>query len=161
MNIFQHALVSVAAIGLLLSPTFSNAEGMEHQQGGHYAQSCRGQNHWGHGLEHAVHFLNLSSEQQDKVFQIVHDNETQLYQNHKTIREAHKELRDMTTSNSYDNAKALAISNQMGSAIASNVAIRTQINRQIYELLTPEQKRKLAEMNKKFEEKRGRFGSGN
>ena len=120
-----------------------------HHQNCHGPRSGFGPSGFGFGM--MVHGLNLSDEQDGKVFNLIHAQQPKLHENDQLIRSNRKALMDLATARSFDTAKAEALSQAIGQAIASNLLIRTQTDQQIYQLLTNDQKKLLEERRKKFE----------
>ena len=96
--------------------------------------------------------LNLTEAQQDKIFAIQHAQAPQARDLSKAERKAHRELHDLVTSASFDEAKAKALTDALGKAVAQSALLHARTHHQIMEVLTPEQRQAL--------EKDGPFGAG-
>ncbi len=88
--------------------------------------------------------LQLSEAQQDKIFAIMHAQAPQAREFHKAIRKAHRGLHDLVSGASYDDAKAKAAADALGKAVAESTLLHARTHRQIFEVLTPEQRQQLA-----------------
>lgn len=99
--------------------------------------------------------LNLSDEQEAKVFKLTHASQPLLHANDQVIRQSQKALMDLTHARSFDAATAESLSQTMAQAMASSLLIRAQTDQQIYQLLTNEQKKALADRRNKFESRIG------
>lgn len=132
------------------TPMTPNAPQMGHQGPQH---GCGFHDQAGPGLP--LRALNLSSEQDDQVFNILHVQEPKLHENGKIIRANMKALHDLAMSKQFDTSKAEALSQSTGQAIASNMLIRAQTRNQIYQLLTADQRKKLETLRKQFEMHQG------
>ncbi|MDB5754034.1 MAG: hypothetical protein JWR56_462 [Massilia sp.] len=92
-----------------------------------------------------LHGVQLDEAQQDKVFAILHAQEPMLREQAKAERQAHQALRALAASGQFDEAKASALAQAAGRAIAASALQRARSEAQIQALLTPEQRRQAAE----------------
>ena len=89
--------------------------------------------------------LDLTEAQQDKVFAIMHAQAPNMYEDHKQHRKLIEELRALSQADSFDQAKANQISDQLGK-LEKDKAINMATNQaKIFALLTPEQRKKMRE----------------
>lgn len=95
--------------------------------------------------------LNLSDEQEAKVFKLTHSSQPLLHANDQVIRQTQKALMDLTHARDFDAATAESLSQTMAQAMASSLLIRAQTDQQIYQLLTSEQKKTLADQRNQLE----------
>lgn len=107
------------------------------------------------GLSMALRALNLSNEQEDKVFAILHAQQPKLHENDKVLSNNMKELRELKTGKPFDQSKAENLTRGIGQAIASNMMIHIQGDQDIYQILTAEQRKKLDAMRKQIEQRQG------
>ncbi len=98
--------------------------------------------------------LNLSEEQRDKVFAVLHAQAPQLRTQAKEMRNARRELRVLTLSDGFDEARAKALSDTLARSIAETALIRTRSANEIYRALGPEQRRQVQERAALREESR-------
>lgn len=89
--------------------------------------------------------LNLSEAQRDKVFDILHGQAPALRDKAKALHQAEEELRRLTAGPDYSEARARALADAAGRLLADLTLIRARTDRQVFELLTPEQRKQLAE----------------
>lgn len=89
--------------------------------------------------------LNLSEEQRDKVFAIMHAQAPEMRDKAKALRGAQEQLRLLSASADFDEGKARALSDELGRATFEATLVRARAERQIQEILTPEQRQQLAE----------------
>lgn len=90
--------------------------------------------------------LNLSEAQRDKVFDILHGQAPALRDKARALHRAEEELRQLTAAGDYSEARARTLADAAGRQSAEVALIRARADRQIYELLTPEQRKQLAEL---------------
>jgi periplasmic protein CpxP/Spy len=90
-------------------------------------------------LEH----LRLSEAQQDKIFAIMHAQAPQAHELGKAIRKAHQGLHELVTGANFDDAKARALADALGKAVADSTLLHARTHRQIFDVLTPEQRQEL------------------
>ncbi|HRO59462.1 MAG TPA: Spy/CpxP family protein refolding chaperone [Burkholderiaceae bacterium] len=106
----------------------------------------------------AMRGLDLSEEQRDKLFELRHAAAPKFREQGKALRHAHRELRTLSMSDGYDEAKAAAIGERAAKAMAEMVQLRARNENELWKLLTPEQRQKLADRAKRGEQKRGPRG---
>lgn len=95
-----------------------------------------------HGFQQKLKELDLTSEQQAQVQDILEKQKPQREAHMKAMQESHKALREATRSDAYDSAKVREIANQQAALHADMTVLRVETMRQVYGLLTPEQKQK-------------------
>lgn len=83
----------------------------------------------------------LSEEQQDKLFAIMHAQEPQRRDYEKAARKAREALRELVESDKFDEAKASALAQAEGKAVAALALLRARTDAQVQALLTPEQRK--------------------
>jgi protein CpxP len=101
-----------------------------------------------------LHGVHLDEAQQDKVFAIVHAQEPQMREYEKAARHAHEALRAMAASGQFDDARASALAQAGGQAMAAMALQRARTDAQINALLTPEQRRQANEHGQRREPRR-------
>ena len=74
----------------------------------------------------ALHRLNLSEAQQDKVFAIVHAAAPEHHEHEKVIRKAHEAMRDLARADRFDDAKAAAAARDLGQAAPRRCCMRAR-----------------------------------
>lgn len=90
-----------------------------------------------------LHRLKLTEAQQDKVFAIMHAQAPQRRDYDKAIRKAHEALRELGRADKFDDAKANALSRELGQAVAADALLQARTEAQIQAVLTPEQREQL------------------
>lgn len=101
--------------------------------------------------------LNLTGEQEDKVFAIIHAQGPKFHENQKIIRENFKALRELK-GKTFDQAKVDSLTQSIGRAMAANISLREQSEAEIYQLLNADQRKKLETIQKQMKEKRENMG---
>jgi Spy/CpxP family protein refolding chaperone len=90
-----------------------------------------------------MHGLKLSEAQQDKLFAIMHAQAPQRREHEKAIRKAHEALRELGHADKFDEAKAAALSRDLGQAVAAEALLQARTEAQALAVLTPEQREQL------------------
>lgn len=98
--------------------------------------------------------IELSEEQQDRVFAILHDQAPQRRGLHKAERKAVQSLRELARAPQLDEARASASAQALGRAIADQELLRLQTGARIKAVLTPAQRAQLDAS--RGEERKGR-----
>ena len=96
-----------------------------------------------HGRGHGMAFLRgiqLTDAQKDKVFAIRHALAPQMYEKFKIVRKSHEELRGAATSATFDEARAKAAIDAGARAKADIAFMKLRAEREVFSLLSPEQK---------------------
>jgi periplasmic protein CpxP/Spy len=131
------------ALGLTLAaPLASHAEPGFQRQG----------HHQGFG-KHRGDFtrgLNLTDAQRDKIFELRHAAEPALRAKSKEVRAARRDVRQVAMTEKFDESRALAVSNQAARVQAEYSVMRLRLSNQIYNVLTPEQRKQAAERKQRF-----------
>jgi Spy/CpxP family protein refolding chaperone len=105
-----------------------------------------------------LHSLNLSEAQRDKVFEMMHEQAPAMRDKGKAVRNAEESLRVLAWSPDYSEAKARELADGAAKAMAEMSLAHLKVERQIYELLTSEQRKQLAEMKASGEPPMGMRG---
>jgi Spy/CpxP family protein refolding chaperone len=90
-----------------------------------------------------LHRLKLTEAQQDKLFAIMHAQAPQRREQDKAIRKAHEALREQGRADRFDDARASALSRDLGQAVAAEALLQARTEAQMLALLTPEQREQL------------------
>lgn len=107
---------------------------------GHHGHFHRGGGYSGHMLRG----LDLSEEQRDKLFELRHAQAPKMRELGKTLRSSQRELRQLSMSDSFDEAKAKQLADTASQAGAGMALLRAQLRNETFKVLTPEQREKLA-----------------
>jgi protein CpxP len=95
--------------------------------------------------------LALSDEQQDRVFAITHELAPQLRQLARSAHKAHEQLHELSLGESYDEAHARSLAESGAKAEAELALLRLHADRQILDVLTPEQRKQATAQRAAFE----------
>ncbi|WP_296945708.1 Spy/CpxP family protein refolding chaperone [uncultured Massilia sp.] len=87
-----------------------------------------------------LHGLALSEAQQDKLFAILHAQAPQRRDQQKAVRKAADGLRELGRAERFDEARAAALSRDLGQAVAAEALLRARTEAQVLAVLTPEQR---------------------
>ena len=90
--------------------------------------------------------LNLSEAQRDKIFEIMHAQAPLMREKAKAVRKAEDDLRALAAADDYSDAKARALADAAAKAISEMSLARARAERQVFEALTPEQRKQLADL---------------
>jgi protein CpxP len=101
--------------------------------------------------------LTLTEEQQDKVFGILHAAAPAIREQAKAHRKAREALEDLTTTVQYDEVRAGALADASAKADSQLALLRARTERDIYLLLTPQQR---VQMLDRRRERQARAGPG-
>jgi Spy/CpxP family protein refolding chaperone len=133
-------------------PMMDGAEGcpgpMALERGGHGFGLFGG----GHGPRY-LRGLDLTEEQLDKVFKLMHDQAPVMRAKMKELQETRSNLEALTRAPSYDEAKVRALTDKAADTMAEVARLRARTEHQIYQLLTPEQRQQLTERQERREER--------
>ena len=100
--------------------------------------------------------LNLTEAQRDKIFEIMHAQAPVMRDKAKALRKAEEDLRALTAAADYSDAKAKSLADAGAKAMSEMTLARAKAERQVFEVLTPVQRKQLAEMMASGEPVRGR-----
>ena len=98
----------------------------------------------GEGLPPVLRGVDLSEAQQDKVFVATHAQAPLLREQQKIAFRAHEQLRELASSNHYDDAKAVTLANSAAQAMATISLQHARLEQQLLAVLTPEQRQQIA-----------------
>lgn len=119
-------------------PRFGMRGGMDHFEGGMH-------------MPPFVRELKLTEAQRDQIFKIMHEQAPAMREKAKEARKARTDLRALTFSGNYDEAKVKALAETEAQAMAALTQLRAAGANQIYQLLTPEQRKKADELKAQLE----------
>lgn len=118
--------------------------------------------HGGHGgfggfggfSERKLRGLDLTEAQQDKIFNLRHAQEPAMRAKIKELREARSNLEALTHAPAYDEAKVRALTDKSATVMAELARMHARTEFDIYQILTPEQRKQLEE-RQKWRDERG------
>ena len=159
----SHIKRFLAAVGLALAiPLTAAANPGGHRQPGDCsgleARAAFGKR--GEMGPHYLRGLNLSEAQRDKVFEIMHGQAPLMRDKAKAQQKVEDDLRKLAAAPDYSEAKARGLGEALGKSVAEMALARAKTDRQIFEILTPEQRRQLAESKPNVDGPRGMGGEG-
>jgi Spy/CpxP family protein refolding chaperone len=98
----------------------------------------------GHGVDGPMppflRGVNLSDDQQDKIFTILHDQAPRMRLQARAAHKAREQLHQLATADKYDDAQAKELAEAGGKAETEIALMRAQADHEIVALLTPEQR---------------------
>ena len=127
--------------GTLLVSALASADGPGHRRS-HDGQMM-------HGPMGAMPLrgLDLSDAQRDKVFLIMHEQAPKLHEQMERMHRAQAGLREMALSGKLDDARAGALSQEIGGSAAALALLHARADVQVAAVLTPEQRKQLTEQS--------------
>ena len=90
---------------------------------------------------HGLHRLDLSEAQDDKIFDIMHNQAPQMRKQMKMLQKSEKELQALKQAPDYSDAKAKSLIDQIARQRADMELARLQSERKVLDVLTPDQRR--------------------
>lgn len=136
----------IAASIALAIPLSAAAFGGSKDSCGMEGHGMRGHAAMGGKMMPHLRGLNLTEVQQDKVFEIMHNQAPIMRDKAKALHKAEADLRQLTAGEDYSEAKAQALADTAAKAMSEMALARAKAERQVFELLTPEQRKLQAEM---------------
>ena len=97
------------------------------------------------GVPPHLQALNLTQDQKDKVFAIMHEQAPAMYESRKQERAAMETLRTVAAADVYDDAKAQQVSDQLAQLEKNKALSHARTEAKVMALLTPEQRQKARE----------------
>ena len=147
LSIKQLLAISTLAIALPFS-ALSHAEPGKHcdRHDDKHGHGFKHRANWGEpGVPHHFKALNLTQDQQDKIFAIAHEQAPIKYAQHKQHRETLEALRTLAQADKFDEAKAQQLADQLGKLEKEKVLNRLKTEAKISAVLTPDQRAKARE----------------
>ncbi len=135
------ALLSAGILGLGTAGTV-----IASPWGGDNGQRCERHEgrHGGH-MHGIFKRLDLTEAQQDQLFQIRYEQRPAVREKMKELRTSRQTLRELATADDYDAGKVRAAAEQQAKIRTDLIVMRTETMHKMLQVLTPEQKQKLAE----------------
>jgi len=147
-----------AAVALavpLTAVAFGGAHGAPNGSCGAEMPGKGGQRGPGERMPPYLRGLNLSEVQRDKVFAIMHAQAPAMRDKAKAVQRAEEDIRGLAMSPDYSEAKARTLADASARAMAEMTLARLATDRQVLEVLTPEQRKQVAEIKAEREASRG------
>ena len=143
-SVLAASLLGLSATGTALAvPDAGPAHGQR------AAYEHYGRHHEG-GLPRVFERLNLTQEQRDKISQIMDGSKQARQEKRKALWESRKALRDQAMAETYDAQRVQELADQQAKLQAELTVMRTETFHNVYSVLTPDQKKSLAEMQKQW-----------
>jgi Spy/CpxP family protein refolding chaperone len=145
-RILTTALFAVVAAGLVAGIAFAQSEGGSMRHHGHGMMME-------HGMGLPLHELNLTDDQRAQIKQIFQNEKANIKPLRQQEMQSHQQLMQLITSGSFDQAKATAIATQEAQTHIQMQVEHAKIGSQIYQLLSSDQKAKVADIMAKHQQK--------
>jgi len=97
------------------------------------------------GLSLVPPFIQLTEQQQDKVFELRHAQEPSLRAQFKELRDVHTQLRTLALADNYDETRAKQLVARAAQASGEIELMHTRLQHAVFALLTPEQRKRIDE----------------
>jgi Spy/CpxP family protein refolding chaperone len=133
-------LLAVACAGTLASPLLSAQPEMGGHQGPPGGPDRGRGSHLQRGWPGLPPGADLSEAQQQKAFALRHAAEPLMFEQNAQVRKAHDALRRLADTSPFDEARASAAANALGSATSALALNHARLAAQMTALLTPEQR---------------------
>ncbi len=129
--------------------------GMQHgdMQGMRGRHGARGEDMGMGGGMRMLSALNLTEAQRDQVFSLMHKQAPAMREQAKGMHKARQELRKLSMSAQYDDARAKSLADGIAAATAEMALARARTAQEIYRLLTPEQRKQADDQQARFEQR--------
>lgn len=90
--------------------------------------------------------LDLTEQQQDQIFELLHSQEPTMRAQHKTVHKAMEEMHLLAASDHFNPSEVRPLADKLAKAIADALVLKTTTEAKIRALLTPEQRKQANEM---------------
>jgi len=107
----------------------------------------------GHGMEFPMRELNLTEDQHAQIKQIFQNEKGNIHPLMQQEFQAHQQMMQLVTSGNFDQAKATAIASQEAQTHIQMQVEHAKIASQIYQLLSSDQKAKVADIMAKHQQR--------
>lgn len=140
-------IAAAVALAVPLSAVaFGGAHGAPNSCGGPEMPGKVGHRGPGERMPPYLRGLNLSEAQRDKVFAILHAQAPAMRDKAKMVHRAEADLRGLAMSPDFSEARARSLADASARAMTEMTLARVATDRQVLEVLTPEQRMQVAEM---------------
>jgi protein CpxP len=143
------AIFGVLALALAAGLAFAQAEGGKMH---HHGMGMHG-GFMGAGMGFPLHALNLTDDQKTQVKQIMQTEKPSIKPLMQQEAQAHQQMMALVTSGNFDQAKATTIASQEAQTHIQMQVEHAKIASQIYQLLSSDQKAKVADMMAKHQQR--------
>ncbi len=100
----------------------------------------------GDALPRHLNRLDLTEAQRDRIFDIMHAQAPNQRNAAKAMHKAQSDLRDLTAAPDFSEAKAKELADAAAAAMGQMALNRAKTERQVFDVLTPEQRKQLADL---------------
>ena len=142
-------IVWFGALAMALIAGFAYAQ----SEGGPMHHGMRGDFMGGHGIGLPFHQLNLTDDQRTQVKQIFQNEKANIHPLMQQEFQAHQQLMQLITSGNFDQVKAAKIASDEAQTHIQMEVEHAKIASQIYQLLSSDQKAKVADMMAKHQQR--------
>ena len=146
-------IVSVSAIALALLAGVAIAADQGDGEGAHHGMMMHHGFMGDHGLGLPLHQLNLSDDQKTQIHQIMKTEHANMKPLMQQEFQAHQQMMQLVTSGNFDQAKAAAIAAQESQTHVQLQVEHAKIASQVYNLLSSDQKAKVADLIAKHQQR--------
>lgn len=141
------AIAGLALAVPLSALAFQGAKGGGHDRCDGMGPHAAGMQHGGPmGALRGLHRLDLSEAQEDQIFDLMHAQAPVMRDQMRALRKSEQELKTLKTAADYSDAKARVLVDRIAKQRADMEMARLQNERKVLDVLTPEQRKALAEM---------------
>jgi protein CpxP len=145
------ALAAALVVGVAFAQTEGTAESGPTQH--HGMKGMHGEFMGGHGMGFPMRELNLTEDQHAQVKQIFQNEKGNIHPLMQQEFQAHQQMMQLVTSGNFDQAKATAIASQEAQTHIQMQVEHAKIASQIYQLLSSDQKAKVADIMAKHQQR--------
>ncbi|MFO1435921.1 MAG: Spy/CpxP family protein refolding chaperone [Gammaproteobacteria bacterium] len=92
-----------------------------------------------------LHDIELTDVQQDRIFDILHAQAPIVREQWKALHKAHEQIRELTASDKFDLKQVQSAADIVARALAGHMVLHAESESKIRALLTPEQRKQIAE----------------
>jgi len=141
--------VGVLAVALVTGIAFAQTE----EEHGSMHHHMHGEMMGGAGMGFPIHELNLTADQHAQIKQIIQAERPNMKPLMQQEMQVHQQMMQLITSGVFDQAKAAAIASQEAQTHVQIEVEHAKIGSQIYQLLSSDQKAKVADIMAKHQQK--------
>ncbi len=142
--------ISTLALALFAGAAIAADQGSE---GGSMHHGMMMHHGFGHGFGLPLHQLNLTDDQKTQIHEIMKTEHATMKPLMQQEFQAHQQMMQLVTSGNFDQAKAAAIATQASQARVQLEVEHAKIASQVYNLLSSDQKAKVADMMAKHQQR--------
>lgn len=141
----------IAIVVLALGAIFVSAQKGENKEGGARHGFGRGGHHRGGGM--MLRGIDLTDDQKNQVKQIMEASRAKVQPLRESLRANRQKLRELTENGKFDEGQVQALAAEQGRISAQLLVEKERSKAQIFQILTPEQREKAAQMRQQMKER--------